>query len=76
MSYAYRARTQKRIEKISQEALTARENGITKLREEISSCANTVEREHARNLIAAMNYSVSQVQRELRERRKQDKRGK
>lgn len=70
MTYAYRPRTQKRIEKISQEALTARENGITKLREEISSCANAGDREHARHLIAAMNFSVSQVQKELRNRRK------
>lgn len=70
MSYMYRPRTQMRIEKISQEALATRESGITNLREEIISCANTGDREHARHLIAAMNYSVSQVNRELRSRRK------
>lgn len=71
MSYMYRSRTQKRIEKISTEALKVREAGITSTRTAIEDGAKAGDREETRDLIAAMNYSVSQVQRELRRRRKQ-----
>lgn len=70
MSYMYRARTQKRIEKISTEALKAREAGITSTRTAIDDGCKVGDREETRDLIAAMNYSVSQVNRELRSRRK------
>lgn len=70
MSYSYRARTQKYIEKISTEALKARESGITSIRTAIDNGCKGGGREETREFIAAMNYSVSQVQRELRNRRK------
>lgn len=70
MSYVFRSRTQKRIEKISTEALKVRESGITTTRTAIEDGCKVGDREETRELIAAMNYSVSQVQRELRNRRK------
>lgn len=70
MSYMFRARTQKRIEKISTEALKVRESGVTSTRTAIEDGAKAADREETRELIATMNYSVSQVQRELRNRRK------
>ena len=70
MSYMFRSRTQKRIEKVSTEALKIREKGITTTRTAIEDGAKTRDREETRELIATMNYSVSQVQKELRNRRK------
>lgn len=70
MSYMFRARTQKHIEKISTAALKVREAGITSTRAAIEEDCKAGEREKTRDLIATMNYSVSQVQRELRNRRK------
>ena len=70
MSYMYRPRTQKRIEKVSTEALKIREKGITAIRGAIDNSCKAGDREETRELIAAMNYSVSQVQRELRKRSK------
>lgn len=70
MSYVYRSRTQKRIEKISAEALKVRESGITATRTAIDGGSKVGDREETRDLIATLNYSVSQVQRELRNRRK------
>ena len=69
MSYIYRSRTQKRIEKISTASLKVREAGITATRIAIDEACKAGKREETRELIAAMNYSVSQVQRELRKRR-------
>lgn len=70
MSYMYRSRTQKRIEKVSTEALKIREAGVTATRTAIVNSCKAGDREGARDLIATLNYSVSQVQRELRNRRK------
>ena len=70
MSYIYRSRTQKRIEKVNTEALKIREKGITAIRTAIDEACKAGDREETRDLLAAMNYSVSQVRRELRERRK------
>lgn len=70
MSYVYRSRTQKRIEKISTEALKVRETGITTVHAAIENACEAGDREEARDLISTMDYSVSQVQRELRNRRK------
>ena len=71
MSYMFRARTQKRIEKISTESLKVREAGVTSTRTAIEDGSKVGDREETRDLIATLNYSVSQVQRELRNRRKQ-----
>jgi len=68
--YEYRSRTQKRIEKISTEVLKVREAGITSLRTAIDDSSKGGDREETRDLIATMNYSVSQVQKELRNRKK------
>lgn len=70
MTYIYRSRTQKRIEKISTAALKVREAGITSIRAAIDDACKAGDREETRDLIAAMSYSVSQVQRELRKRKK------
>lgn len=70
MSYMYRPRTQKRIEKVNTEALKIREKGITAIRAAIDYGCKVGDREKTRELIAAMNYSASQVQKELRNRRK------
>lgn len=70
MSYSYRSRTQKRIEKISTSALKVREAGITSTRTAIEEGCEAGDREETRDLIATLNYSVSQVQKELRNRRK------
>ena len=71
MSHVYRSRTQKYIGKISTEALKVREVGVTATRAAIDEACKEGDREKTRDLIAAMNYSVSQVNRELRNRRKQ-----
>lgn len=70
MSYMYRSRTQKHLEKIRTSALKVREAGIASTRTAIDNACKAGEREEARDLIATMNFSISQVQRELRERRK------
>lgn len=66
----YRSRTQKYIGKISTDALKVRESGITATRAAIDEACKAGDREGTRDLLAAMNYSVSQVQRELRKRKK------
>ena len=71
MSYSYRSRTQKRIEKINTTALKVREAGVTAIRAAIDDACKVGDREETRDFISAMNYSVSQVQKELRNRRKQ-----
>lgn len=70
MSYVFRSRTQKRIEKISTDSLKVREAGITSIRTSIDNGCKVGDREETRDLIATMNYSVSQVQKELRNRKK------
>lgn len=70
MTYMYRSRTQKRIEKVNTEALKIREKGITAIRAAIDNGCKVGDREETRELIATMNYSVSQIQRELRNRKK------
>lgn len=70
MSYSYRSRTQKRIEKIGTASLKVREAGVTTTRTAIENGAKAGDREETRDLIATLNYSVSQVQRELRDRKK------
>ena len=70
MNYMYRPRTQKRIEKVNTEVLKIREKGITAIRAAIDDGCKVANREETRELIATLNYSVSQVQRELRDRRK------
>lgn len=70
MSHMYRSRTQKRIEKISTASLKVREAGVTATRTAIDEACKAGDREGTRDLIATMNYSVSQVQRELRKRKK------
>lgn len=71
MSYMYRPRTQKQIEKINTASLKVREAGIKTTRTAIEDGAKAGDREETRDLIATLNYSVSQVQKELRSRRKQ-----
>lgn len=79
--YEYRSRTQMPIQRIKESALMLRETGITRVKEVIEavSCdvtnaasehVSTTTRDYARHLIASMNYSVSQVQKELKRRKK------
>ena len=76
--YEYRSRTQMPIQCIKAFALMLRENGITKVKEEIEAAAvnasgvedATMRRDYTRHLIASLNYSVSQAQKELRNRKK------
>jgi len=78
--YEYRSRTQMPIQRVKQFALLLRETGITQVKQEIEAVShNAVNmggvdsatmREYARHLIASLNYSVSQVQKELKRRKK------
>lgn len=77
--YEYRSRTQMPIQRVKQFALLLRETGITQVKQEIKAVShNAVNmgeedsatmRDYARHLIASMNYSVSQVQKELKRRK-------
>ena len=74
--YEYRSRTQMPIQCIKAFALMLRENGITKVKEEIEAAAvnasgveDATMRDYARHLIASLNYSVSQAQKELKRRK-------
>lgn len=66
----YRPRTQMHIKDIDTLALKIRESGITNTRQAIQEVSEKKDSYKARHLIASMNYSVSQVQRELRSRSK------
>lgn len=77
--YEYRSRTQMPIQRIKASALMLRESGITRVKEVIEAVSHDAAnasgedsatmREYARHLVASMNYSVSQVQKELKRRK-------
>ena len=77
--YEYRSRTQMPIQRIKASALMLRETGITRVKDVIQAVSHDVAnvigvdsatmREYARHLIASMNYSVSQAQKELKRRK-------
>lgn len=77
--YEYRSRTQMPIQRIKASALMLREIGITEMKEEIETVSYNAAnmsggdsakmRDDVRHLIASLNYSVSQVQKELKRRK-------
>lgn len=77
--YEYRSRTQMPIQRIKESALRVRETGIARIKEVIEAVSHdatnesgevsAIMRDYARHLIASMNYSVSQVQKELKRRK-------
>lgn len=77
--YEYRSRTQMPIQRIKASALMLRETGITRVKEAIYAVSYDAAnvsgedsvnmRDYARHLIASLNYSVSQVQKELKRRK-------
>ena len=66
MYVEFRSKTQMDIRKISSEALTIRAKGMKKVKEEIDN--NIGNKHNVQMLIASMNYSVQQVQKELKQR--------
>ena len=58
------SRTQKPINRVHSDALRVRASGISALRE----CLAAAPLEHKGELISAMNFSVSEVTRELKKR--------
>ena len=62
----FRSKTQMDIRKISKEALSIRAKGMKKVKEAIDK--NIGNKDDVQMLIASMNYSVQQVQKELKQR--------
>ena len=65
MQHEYKSRTQKSIRSIATSALQTRVDGISAVRDDIAVLTG-VDRMFVRELIASMNYSAQQAQKELR----------
>lgn len=68
--YEFKSPTQKPIYKVSSEALEVRKTGISQVRNSIQECLGT---DKAKELLSAMNFSVSEVTKELKRRAVKEK---
>lgn len=67
--YEFKSRTNKSIRDIPEKFLKERTEGITKLKNLLSYLTEQGERDSVREVIATMNYSVSQAEKELKRRK-------